>query len=174
MAFDPTLKEVVLVGFSQQGLMETWAWTNNSWQQLHPTKSPSNRAQAGVGSDVTTGQIILFGGFNEGTGYLNDTWIWDGSTWTPSSQTNAPIPRLGAPMAFDASSNQLVMHGGGGPTSFLHDTWAWDGKQWTQLIAHQAQFRAATQAAECGAHACLVEAGHQVWQWQGGTWTSAG
>ncbi|HEX2715828.1 MAG TPA: hypothetical protein VHM88_26895 [Candidatus Acidoferrales bacterium] len=172
MAFDPALNEILLLGFSLRGEMETWAWSGTTWQQLHPANSPSNRIGASLAGDAGTGQVVLFGGFSQSIGYLNDTWIWNGASWALSAPANSPSSRVNASMAFDGSVHELILHGGGSSTTFLHDTWAWDGKQWILLIANQAQFHSATEATECGAHTCLVEGGQQVWQWQAGSWTT--
>jgi hypothetical protein len=170
MTFDPSLNEVLLVGFSQQGSMETWIWKGGAWQQLHPAASPSNRRQAGLAGDPSAKQVVLFGGFGEGSGYLNDTWVWNGSTWSESPQASAPSPRVDAPMAFDATTGHIVLQGGGGPTSFLRDTWSWDGLRWSEVAVNQTQFHSALQAFECGSTACAVEAGQHVWQWQAENW----
>ena len=48
--------------------------------------------------DAATGQLVLFGGFDQQHGAdLNDTWTWNGTTWTQLSPATSPparVPRL--------------------------------------------------------------------------------
>jgi hypothetical protein len=173
MTFDSTLGEVLLLGFSQVGSMETWVWSGGVWQQLHPANSPSNRVQAGLTDDPNAKQVVLFGGYDSGSGYHNDTWVWNGSKWVESPQTDAPSPRLDPPMAFDNATGQIVMQGGGGPTSLLKDTWTWNGQRWMEVASTQSQLDSEIQSTACGVHVCAVEAGQNVWQWEAGKWAAA-
>ncbi|HBV94360.1 MAG TPA: hypothetical protein DEG26_06625, partial [Chloroflexi bacterium] len=72
------------------------------WMQLRPATSPSARADASIttltaGPD--TGDVMLFGGSDDRSGYLADTWVFNGSTWTQLSPSTSPPGRLGASMA---------------------------------------------------------------------------
>lgn len=173
LVFDPTLKAVLLVGLSQLATMETWTWNGSAWERLNPVHSPSNRVQFGLAGDSFTGQVVLFGGFNEGSGFLGDTWIWDGKDWTQKAAPGSPSPRVDAAMAVDAGVQVLILFGGNGPSRPARDTWGWDGNQWSQLEPDQTQFTSSTLGLECGSHACLVQSGREVWQWQGTSWVAA-
>jgi hypothetical protein len=91
-----------------------------------------------MADDASTGQVVLFGGYNYTADSLGDTWTSNGLAWTQHSPAHVPLSRDAQEMAFDQASGQLVMFGGeridvGG----LNDTWVWTGSDWTQL--HPAQ-----------------------------------
>ncbi len=142
MAFDPSTGQMMLFGGSQNGssLNDTWVFntTSNSWIQLTPSSSPSSREAASMVFDPCTGQIILFGGWNNGNS-LNDTWAFDitTSTWTELSPAVSPSARYGASIAFDPSSGQIILFGGENNGTFLDDTWAFNAQDhantWTNL-----------------------------------------
>ena len=58
--------------------------------------------------DAAHGQIVLFGGRNDG-GNFSDTWVWDGTNWTQKSPATIPRERYGAAMAYDAAHGQIVL-----------------------------------------------------------------
>ena len=45
------------------------------------------------------GKVVLFGGGNNTTLYLNDTWEWDGATWRERTPSTAPSARANHAMA---------------------------------------------------------------------------
>lgn len=94
-------------------------------------------------------KVILFGGWSEGDGFLDDTWTFDPSsnTWTNLKPAAAPPARYLASMAYDESGKRVVLYGGLtkhiqsllGAASFdfgqLGDTWTFDlgKKTWTSV-----------------------------------------
>jgi hypothetical protein len=91
--------------------------------------------------DPATGNMVLFGGYNGTTGYLNDTWTYNGTTWTQvvgtsgctNSCTNSPSARNSASMAYDPATGNMVLFGGLGSSSYLNGTWTYNGTTWTQV-----------------------------------------
>jgi hypothetical protein len=84
--------------------------------------------------DPGTGQLVLFGGYDQSNGAeLNDTWTWNGSTWTPLTPATSPPARDSASMAYDPGTGQLVLFGGYDGVGHFDDAWTWDGNTWTQL-----------------------------------------
>jgi hypothetical protein len=82
--------------------------------------------------DAGHSQVVLFGGFGEGT-YLNDTWLWNGTNWAQANPVTSPSPRAAHSMAYDAAHGQVVLFGGlASASSRLGDTWLWNGTNWTQ------------------------------------------
>lgn len=102
-----------------------------TWARLSPAASPSARYYSAMAYDGA-GRLVLFGGFNDGTGFLADTWVWDGSAWTHKNPVHHPSPRDGAAMLYDSASNSVILFGGENGSSFA-DTWSWNGADWTQL-----------------------------------------
>ena len=56
-------------------------------------------------------QLVLFGGYRQGGGFLNDTWVWDGTNWaqtTPANPSDSPTARYVSAMAYDVAHQQVV------------------------------------------------------------------
>ena len=106
-----------------------------TWEQLSPVTSPSARILASMAYDSGTGQLVLFGG-NDNGDILGDTWTWNGTTWTKQSPATSPSDRYDAPMAYDTATGQLVLFGGTLATSppESNDTWTWNGTTWAQQV----------------------------------------
>jgi hypothetical protein len=154
MAYDPSSGQVVLFGGetvnSDFYVGDTWTWNGSTWTPQNPATSPPSRGTAAMAYDATSGQLLLFGGDGNGTGFpfLNDTWTWNGTTWTQLSPAASPPPTGQAVMAYDANSGQLVLFGGTNDEglNILGDTWTWNGTTWTQqttVASPEARFFAA-------------------------------
>ena len=154
MAYDPSSGQVVLFGGetvnSDFYVGDTWTWNGSTWTPQNPATSPPSRGTAAMAYDATFGQLLLFGGDGNGTGFpfLNDTWTWNGTTWTQLSPAASPPPTGQAVMAYDANSGQLVLFGGANDEglNILGDTWTWNGTTWTQqttVASPEARFSAA-------------------------------
>ena len=81
MAWYPTGSYFLLFGGSDSNgnlLNDTWAFdpTSNIWTNLKPAVSPSVRIGAMMAYDVSSSQIILFGG-KDSKNLLNDTWTYN-------------------------------------------------------------------------------------------------
>ncbi len=153
MSYDASTSEVVLFGgwTGSSYLNDTWVYNGSSWTQVIGTSgcttacssSPPGRESATMSYDVSTSQVVLFGGYN-GSSYLNDTWVYNGSSWTQvigaagcGASTDvcasSPPARDSATMSYDASTSQVVLFGGYNGSSFYNDTWVYNGSSWAQV-----------------------------------------
>ena len=141
LVFNPSIGQSILFGGIVSGVEQndTWAYDSleDEWSQLAPQTPPPTRSGASMIFYPTTGQIILFGGSNNGTP-LNDTWAFDSVTlnWTQLTPVLSPTARFAASMAFDQSSGQIILFGGSNGT-ILNDTWAYALGTWAQIIVTQ-------------------------------------
>lgn len=80
---------IVLMAASLVGItaVPAFASTATTWTQLSPATSPPARYGATMSYDAATGTEILFGGFNNTGGFLNDTWAFSPATTTPTAPT---------------------------------------------------------------------------------------
>ncbi|HEY3451656.1 MAG TPA: hypothetical protein VGK67_35185 [Myxococcales bacterium] len=162
MAFDPTLKRVVLAAGSNDSVscgegatpagfcIDTWTFGSNDWQRLSPSV-PDARSQHAMAYDSVRKRWVLFGGVAAGNvtdcgegagGYCAYTWEWTGQSWLlRSTGATGPKPRFGHAMAYDSYRQRVVMFGGfnqtatcgeGDATGWCYYTWEWDGTSWTQ------------------------------------------
>jgi hypothetical protein len=122
-----------LVAAAWVGVSPAAATSTPVWSQLSPGLSPPARDDASMAYDPATSQLVLFGGFGSGTGFLSDTWTWNGTTWTQLSPAASPPGRDRASLAYDPATSLLVLFGGNGGSGRLGDTWTWNGTTWTQL-----------------------------------------
>lgn len=125
--------------------------------------------------DQSTGEMVLFGGFDGGR--LDETWVWDGSTWSERHPPKRPPSRSEAQMAFDQSTGKMVLFGGHGENGSLRDTWLWDGSAWTEASpATRPRARAAGNLVFDPASGELVLFGgwtggdSDTWAWNGVDW----
>jgi hypothetical protein len=135
MAFDIARGEIVLFGGSDDPdpdgfSAETWIWDGVAWQ-LRSTEGPSARLNHSMTYDSARGEVVLFGGIDDGGNLLGDTWVWNGSVWSLRA-TSGPSPRVwfGNGMAFDGRRGEAVLFGGADFNS-SSETWTWDGADWT-------------------------------------------
>ena len=84
---------------------DTWVWDGSNWTEQFPATSPPARDSASMAYDPATGNMVLFGGFEEGD--LSDTWVWDGTNWTEQfPATSPPAHGDSASMAYDPATGQ--------------------------------------------------------------------
>ncbi len=187
MAYDASTGNVVLFGgASTRGtlLNDTWTWNGSTWNSTvanGAAGSPPARAYATMAYDATTGNTVLFGGYNSAGTLLNDTWTWNGNTWTQMSPSTSPPVRSGASMAYDATTGNVVLFGGystGG--TLLNDTWTWNGSTWTQVSPSTSPpaREYSTMAYDAATGNVVLFGGYNgataysdTWTWNGSTWT---
>jgi hypothetical protein len=144
MAYDPATGDMVLFAGSPNDRNDTWTWNGTTWTQVDDggapgcsttcPDSPSARRDPSMAFDPATGQMVLFGGFDQAApAFLGDTWSWNGSAWVQLSPAGTPSPRLDASMAYDPATGQLLLFGGYGTDGYLADTWVWNGSTWSEL-----------------------------------------
>ena len=187
MAYDPTTGNVVLFGGIGAGGFargDLWVWNGTDWTELFPfsgSGNPMPRWGANLAFDPGSGQLLLFGGDDNGI-YYNDTWGWNGTIWTHFNPVTAPPTRSGAAMAYYPSSGSMMLFGGTAANgAALADTWTWNGTTWSQVSP------ATSPPARTGAAATfdvatsmfMLVGGNNgstyfgdMWTWNGSTWSN--
>src|SRR5262245_6674554 len=93
---------------------------------------PPAAYSVGAAFDVRRGRLVLFGGYQPGSGELGQTWEWDEDRWSRAS-VPGPSPRNGPAMAYDKRCGVVVLFGGDRAGLELGDTWTWDGSAWRRV-----------------------------------------
>lgn len=105
-AYDPALREIVLVVSRSPGVAATWAWNGQRWRGLSggttlPVTEPA------MAYDEVHGQLLL-AGLSAAGGARIDTYALAGSDW--NLLPGAMEPGLGpVQLAFDHSANRLLL-----------------------------------------------------------------
>lgn len=125
LAYDPTLRKVVLLGgqASPMGVAaptDIWAWDASGWSRLSSASSPSPRLSPGVAGDRRSGPVAVFGGLSDGR-WRNDTWTFQ-NRWSKSMTSILPAPRAYSGLA-QYGKGTLLLFGGQGAKGLLADTW---------------------------------------------------
>jgi hypothetical protein len=184
MAYDASTGNTVLFGGDPDNteasvLADTWTWDGTTWTQQFPASSPPARVYASMAYDPSTGNVVLFGGF-DGAQQLADTWTWDGTTWAEQLPAGSPTARSDASMAYDSTTGNMVLFGGGNKsTGDLSDTWTWDGTTWTQQTpaTHPSARVLASMADDPATGNMVLFGGNSgpyladTWTWDGTNWT---
>jgi uncharacterized protein (TIGR03437 family) len=189
MAYDSAHGQVVLFGgtngyggiyITAQALDDTWLWDGSNWTGKTPQTVPPARAGHSMAYDATHGQVVMFGGYNDGA-VSNDTWVWDGENWALKSPQTSPSARIDYSMAYDSAHGLTVLFGGGSANGVTFaDTWVWDGSNWTQMSPKTSPpARLAHAMAYDSAHGQVVLFGgssdyqplNDTWVWDGVNWT---
>ena len=145
--YDPIHDAMLIVGNDNvPALNDVW------WLQLSGTPAwapdsttgtpPSTRSGQCAIYDSTFKQMVIFGGFTSGTGFLNDSWILPlQSTGKPawsSSSPAGPLPgaRQYASAVYDPVSARMVVFGGVNTSVLNNEVWAQTfgaGAAWTEI-----------------------------------------
>jgi hypothetical protein len=132
-SYDQATRQLILFGgWADNGLTfysDTWTWTGCTWKELTPAATPPARARASMTFDATTGQLLLFGGWEPAVPYDwgGDTWAWTGKTWVNLHPAVSP-PARDAAMAYDDATAQVILFGGDIDPPYgkaASDTWTW-------------------------------------------------
>ncbi len=130
---------------------QTWAYDldSNSWERMHPKRSPSVRFSYAMGYDEGSDRVILFGGADPDES-LGDTWAYDydEDSWAKMSPAKSPAARSDSGMVYDPGRDRMVLFGGSEdhPLSApFRDTWTYDYDEdaWTRLKVEGPGVRAA-------------------------------
>jgi hypothetical protein len=111
---------------------DTYELDGKKWRKLSPATAPSPRYAAAMAYDSALGNVVLFGGGDQGATGLapNDTWGWDGTNWKQLT-TGIPPPRAAHAFVYDEARTKLVLFGGfESLLSILGDTWEFDATGW--------------------------------------------
>ncbi len=134
LVFDPSRGKVVMFGgqgFSASGtstnLSDTWEYDGVDWLIRPVAPSPSRRSSPAMGFDMQTGQVVLYGGFDQNWQF--DTWAWDGATWRRLSP--AANPMADSPGIVEHSGiGRLILVGRGRSSASSMQVWSWGGNNW--------------------------------------------
>ncbi len=187
-AYDGATNSVVLFGYEFGGLAQTWRWNDGGWILLHPSSSPPASSGASMAYDAASHRVVLFGGFNQHSGFMNDTWTWDGANWTREHPKHRPAPRRGAASSPDPAGAGIDLIGGiGADSRVLNEFWVWDGADWSQrqaqalLVAREGAAAASDNDRRAivlfGGVVANVSGGRyadDTWTWDGRSWARAG
>jgi hypothetical protein len=180
--YDPARDRMVLFGgsvlpdYSGAAFADTWALSlagTPAWSPLATGgTSPSARQAASAVYDPWNDRMLIFGGWDGGTGtILSDTWalaLGGAPTWSQIPAANAPRGRQHHAAIVDPATRRMVISGGDGwqQDAYLADTWALPigdgtaGGAWTQLATTGANPRVGSQAAAyVPEHGSLLEFG---------------
>ncbi len=146
MVYDPVLQKAIFFGGGCQDATgyelfnDMWLFdpTNNIWTEINPTVKPSARSSHSMVYDSINHRTILFGGWDDTVGLMNDTWIYDSQTnqWTEVFPANKPSNRQSNAIYYDSNAQRVILFGGyrevGG---HLDDTWEYNysDNSWTEL-----------------------------------------
>jgi len=126
----PLLAAHMLVNFSSENNVvvvpsaqyNTWKWNGSNWDEVFSLPKPS-RADGRSVYDSQYKRIVLFGGIENGSTFLNDTWVFDGETWILLNLSPLPPARYAHIMFYDIKRNSVILFGGSGQEDLLSDTW---------------------------------------------------
>jgi hypothetical protein len=84
--------------------------------------------------DAARQRLVVFGGWADSVGYLNDTWEFDGASgnWRRVETPQTPTGRTAFMLVYDAARQKVLLFGGWRDAR-LNETWTYDGTTWTQL-----------------------------------------
>jgi len=141
MDYDANMQAVLL--FGGQGptseLNDTWLFSGGTWTNVTDWgPGPIARYGASMAFDPQPEEngSVLFGGYSDVLGYLNDTWVWQGGAgWVPlTSPSIAPPQVVYASMAYDAADGYLVLFGGYVVyVGYAAETWELYAGQWWEV-----------------------------------------
>jgi hypothetical protein len=146
IVYDSRVDRTILFGGidqDQSWLNDTWIYdfANNTWTNVTPIHSPSERHGGGMSYDAQNDRIILFGGGSDALNF-NDTWSYDYKTnsWTELTPSISPSKRSSPALTYDSNNNHVILFGGSPSASqFFNDTWTYDfnANAWTNMNPSQ-------------------------------------
>ena len=115
-----------VVVFTSLGSAQTVQWTNAT-----TATSPPARRQHVTAIDPLTRDVLIYGGYQDGspTPQLTDFWRWNGTTW--SQILGASQPGASTGIAVNVSSLNIVLMVK--PTATGLEAWSWNGSGWSLL-----------------------------------------
>lgn len=136
MAYDSSRNVLVMFGgFAPLSLGDTWEWNGTDWIERSPTGPlPPPRGGAAMTFDSVRERVLMFGGYDNTRGELEDFWEWDGQSWTPIERMTHPRGTLRPAMVFDATRGHANLYRGDSDGS-LFELYEWNGIQWTPTFS---------------------------------------
>ncbi|MEI6775568.1 MAG: kelch repeat-containing protein [Chloroflexales bacterium] len=114
---------------------DTFRWNGSGWKQVTPLNlPPSARSGSRLARNSDGSRLLLFGGMDGTSAYLNDTWIWDSANddWLIQAPATKPSARALSGLTYDRNRSVWVLFGGQSSGGYLGDTWEYNGTDWTQ------------------------------------------
>jgi hypothetical protein len=141
MAFDPSLGVAVAFGgeFDRKPgpwFLDnaTWGYGRSGWTALPTTGDPTGRAEALMAYDDSSGQMVLFGGYDPNTlASLNDTWALTNQSWSNVSGSPSPpaTSALTSSMVYDQKDGYVVLYDAA--PGRAPQTWTYSAGRWTKI-----------------------------------------
>ena len=141
MVYDPINQKIILFGgvnLTDNWLSDTWVFDYRTylWTQVFPDNIPPIRGSSSIFYDALAQKVIIFGGYRDSGGNLDDTWSYDYTTnnWTNLNPSIKPPGRYGAPMVYDPINQRGIMFGGRTST-ITDDMWVYYylNNSWTEI-----------------------------------------
>ncbi len=136
-------KVVLFGGYSLSPFLignDTWVYDfgDNTWTQKIQAVTPAKRFYHSMASIYGDDKVLLWGGWSQSSGYINDTWVYDVSdnTWTQQFPTTAPSLRYRQAMASIFGTDKVLLFGGwDGSIKKNNETWIYDLSEntWIQM-----------------------------------------
>ena len=110
--------------------------TSNLWTEIYPNTKPSARSGHKMVYDPINQKTLLYGGWGDELGLMDDTWIYDSQTnqWTEVFPVDNPSTRQSFSIYYDFDAQRVILFGGYWD-SFPHydDTWEYNytDNSWT-------------------------------------------
>jgi hypothetical protein len=146
LAYDSQSDRIILFSGESGHLNDTWAYDyeTNTWTEMSPDVSPSDRWGHAMAYDAESDRIILWGASEVGRTPMSDeekatVWAYDfeSNTWTAIQSAGGPAYRGFHTMVYHPGTDRIVLFGGHalGDVNFSDETWAYDynTNTWTQL-----------------------------------------
>jgi hypothetical protein len=118
MAYSPMMgKTYMFAGYDAmtgQVLNDFWAWDGKTWAQVPVDIGPAPRSDAAMAYDPARKSLILFGGYDNWSGYpLGDTWEFTSTgKWVELAPVGSPDPLMDHGMVTDTTRNKVLLFGG--------------------------------------------------------------
>ncbi|MEO8552502.1 MAG: kelch repeat-containing protein, partial [Kofleriaceae bacterium] len=112
---------------------DTWTYDGVDWHDVTPAGVAPRVADAGIGYDLASQQVLMYGGTTTNGVPTGATWAWNGSTWTNLGTSVAVGARFLSAIA--GTRTRTILHGGIYNSAKQNDTYVWDPttKLWTGL-----------------------------------------
>lgn len=132
MTYDSDRGRAIIFGGYQAADNYTWEYDGTTWEQVVTEHAPTPRRCPGLAYDPTRKKTVLFAGFSDAKGIVNDTWEYDGTDWTQIAPEHSPPPMWQHGMVYDSARGVIVLFGGLG-SGELDQTWEYDGLDWRSV-----------------------------------------
>ncbi|MCI4362715.1 MAG: PKD domain-containing protein [Thermoplasmata archaeon] len=166
------------------GAVETWSYSNGSFQDLAPAVSPDGIGYATY--DSTDGYVLMFVSSNSQTNAPEaETWIFTSNSWSMLTPAFGPASTQGGYLADDPGDRYVLMWGPANASAFTNrsDTWSYSAGAWHLLTPSVAPpyVNDAGFAYDSTAGADLLFGGDTVigqvrqsttWSYSGGAWVN--